>query len=145
MPAGLQCAQPEVDEQIRYGSSNWVSMCVGVQARDYLNTNMAAVRGLITEVLTLSRLQHPFVVTMLGYCFEPCICLVMELVPGGDLADLLSCASVALSVRAYLLCCVSKGRRSPRLPASPQQAAGTARSHPRPRVSFDPVRSGLRC
>ena len=65
-----------------------------ISARD--NLNLTAVRCLITEVLTLSRLEHPFVVSMLGYCFEPCICLVMELVPGGNLADLLSCESVPL-------------------------------------------------
>ena len=48
-------------------------------------------------------LDHPFVVTMLGYCFEPAICLVMELVPGGNLADLLGCDSVPLSWNKTLL------------------------------------------
>ena len=42
------------------------------------------------EVVTLAVASHPNIVAVLGYCWTPIVCLVMEFCRNGTLADLLS-------------------------------------------------------
>ena len=37
-----------------------------------------AITEMTEEIVTMQRLRHPNIVTFLGCCFEPFVCIVME-------------------------------------------------------------------
>ena len=63
-----------------------------------LNVRTAgAAKCLVGEVVALSIVSHPHIIQLVGFCWTPVICLIIEYMPGGTLADVLSTASVSLT------------------------------------------------
>ena len=54
------------------------------------------------EVLLMCKLRHPCIVTFLGACWEPFICLVLEFMPAGSLDKLLWVEPGDIDARADL-------------------------------------------
>ena len=54
------------------------------------NVKKQAIEGMILEIKMMSKLHHPNVIQFLACCFEPFVCLVLELAPKGSLKALLS-------------------------------------------------------
>ena len=60
-----------------------------------LKISQEALDGMVTEIRMMSRLRHPNVVQLLACCFDPYVCLVLELAANGSLRDLLRSKALA--------------------------------------------------
>jgi serine/threonine protein kinase len=65
-----------------------------IAATDRLTMNV--VRSLLNEVSMLTLVPHPYIVAVLGFCWKPCACMVMELLPCGNLMELLLSSKTTL-------------------------------------------------
>ena len=62
---------------------------VAIKVLNSLENNTLLLRSLKTEITTLSILQHPSILRLVGYTREQPFCLVTELMTNGSLADFL--------------------------------------------------------
>jgi serine/threonine protein kinase len=57
----------------------------------------------VTEVITLTNLNHPHIIKVIGHCWAPQICMVLEYMPKGTLHDMLTYKALQLSWESPLL------------------------------------------
>jgi serine/threonine protein kinase len=72
-------------------------------ARCYLPAALPCLQGLVTEVITLTNLNHPHIIKVIGHCWAPQICMVLEYMPKGTLHDMLTYKALQLSWESPLL------------------------------------------
>ena len=78
-----------------------------------LKIDKEALDDMMGEIRMMSRLHHPSIVQFLACCFDPYVCLVLELAVHGSLRDLLRRSRDALAFRwnlhASMLLGVARG------------------------------------
>ena len=62
-----------------------------------LRVSQETLDSMMGEIRMMSRLHHPNVIQFLACCFEPFVCLVLELASRGSLRDLLDPSDVSFT------------------------------------------------
>ena len=64
---------------------------------------LPCLQGLVNEVITLTNLNHPHIIKIIGHCWAPQICMVLEYMSKGTLHDMLAYKALALSWESPLI------------------------------------------